>query len=169
MDETVFTVTLATALLVLIMLGIYFGRRNRTKRQRHITAPTEVPTHLLDREPTAAVEGTYVTTVLGQDLLERVTAHRLGNPSQVQVEIHHDGVVLLRAGEPNFFIPTARIVHVTTVSGIAGKFVEKDGIVAITWTLDDLEVTTGLRTESISAHQTLRTALESLTNGRQTA
>ena len=169
MDETVFTVTLATILLVLVMLGIYFGRRNRTKRQRHIPAPTEVPAQLLDREPTVAVEGTYVTTVLGQTLLERVTAHRLGNPSQAQIEVHPDGVVLLRAGEPNFFIATDRVVAVNTVSGIAGKFVEKDGILAITWTLDDLEVTTGLRTETISEHQTLRTALETLTNGRQTA
>lgn len=169
MDETVFTVTLAIILLVLAMLGIYFGRRNRIKRQRHTPAPTEVPTRLFDREPTVAVEGTYVTTVLGQQLLERVTAHRLGNPSRAQIEIHQDGVVLLRAGEPNFFIPTAHIVAVTTVSGIAGKFVEKDGILAITWTLDDLEVTTGLRTETISEHQTLRTALETLTNGRQTA
>ncbi len=78
-------------------------------------------------------------------------------------------MVLLRAGEPNFFIATDRVVAVNTVSGIAGKFVEKDGILAITWTLDDLEVTTGLRTETISEHQTLRTALETLTNGRQTA
>ena len=169
MDETVFTVTLATILLVLVMLGIYFGRRNRTKRQRHIPAPTEVPTQLLEREPTVAVEGTYVTTVLGQDLLERVIAHRLGNPSQAQIEVHPDGVVLLRVGEPNFFIPTAHVAAVNTVSGIAGKFVEKDGILAITWSLDDLEVTTGLRTETISEHQRLRTALETLTNGRQTA
>lgn len=169
MDETVFTVTLATILLGLVMVGIYFGRRNRTKRQQNIAHPNTVPTHVFDNEPAVAVEGTYVTTVLGQELLERVTAHRLGNPSQAQMEVHPDGIVLLRVGEPNFFIPTVDVVTVQTVSGIAGKFVEKDGIMAITWSLGDREVTTGFRTDTISAHQALRTALEPLTNGRQTA
>ena len=169
MDETTFTVSLAAILIVLMMLGIYFGRRNRTKRQQYLATPTEIPASLLERQPNAAVEGTYVTTVLGQQLLERVTAHRLGNRSQAQIEVHNEGVILLRAGEPNFFISAAQITGVTTVSGIAGKFVEKDGILAITWNLDDTEVTTGLRTETISEHQKLRTALETLTNGRQTA
>lgn len=169
MDETTFTVTLTAILVALILLGIYFGRRNRTKRQHHIAAPTEVPPQLLEREPTAAVEATYVTTVLGQHLLERVTAHRLGNRSQARIEVHPEGVVLLRVGEPNFFISAPHITQVATVSGIAGKFVEKDGILAITWNLDDTEVTTGLRTETISEHQQLRTALATFTNGRQTA
>lgn len=169
MDETIFTVTLTVILVVLMLLGIYFGRRNRLKRQQHIAAPTEVPAQLLEREPMTTVEGTYVTTVLGQQLLERVTAHRLGNPSQAQIEVHSEGVVVLRSGEPNFFIPGPQLTQVTTVSGIAGKFVEKDGILAITWNLDDTEVTTGLRTETISEHQKLRTALDTLTNGRQTA
>lgn len=169
MDETIFTVTLTTILVVLILLGIYFGRRNRIRRQQHLAVPTEVPAQLLEREPIAAVEGSYVTTVLGQQLLERVTAHRLGNPSQAQIEVHSAGVVLLRSGEPNFLIPAPHITGVTTVSGIAGKFVEKNGILAITWKLDDTEVTTGLRTETISEHQQLRTALDTLTNGRQTA
>ncbi|GAA4472461.1 hypothetical protein GCM10023190_02960 [Enteractinococcus fodinae] len=169
MDETTFTVTLTAILVACILLGIYFGRRNRTKRQHHIAAPTEVPARLLEREPTAAVDGTYITTVLGQHLLERVTAHRLGNRSQARIEVHPEGVVLLRVGEPNFFIPAPQITQVATVSGIAGKFVEKDGILAITWNLDDTEVTTGLRTETISEHQELRTTLETFTNGRQTA
>jgi len=169
LDETLFTVTLAVILIALILLGIYVGRRNRTKRQQYLATPTEVPVELLEREPVAAIEGTYVSTVLGDQLLERVTAHRLGNRSQAQIEVHPEGVVLLRVGEPNFFIPAAQLTGVTTVSGIAGKFVEKDGILAISWTLDDTEVTTGLRTETVSDQQTLRTALNTLTNGRQTA
>ena len=115
------------------------------------------------------MQGTYVSTVLGQELLERVTAHHLGNRAEAQIEVHPAGVALLRAGEPNFFIPAADIVSIATVSGIAGKFVEKDGILAITWNLRDTEVTTGLRTETITAHQQLYTALQQLTNGRQTA
>jgi len=169
LDETIFTVTLAVILIALILLGIYVGRRNRTKRQQYLATPTEVPVELLERQPVVAIEATYVSTVLGDQLLERVTAHRLGNRSQAQIEVHPEGVVLLRVGEPNFFIPAPQLTGVTTVSGIAGKFVEKDGILAISWTLDDTAVTTGLRTETVSDQQTLRTALNTLTNGRQTA
>lgn len=170
MDETTFTVSLTGIILVLILLGIFIGRRNRTKRQHYVPTPPEVPAALLQQQPTIAVDGTYISTVLGQELLERVTAHRLGNRSQTRIEVHDaSGVVLLREGEPNLYIPATDITGVATVSGIAGKFVEKDGILAITWQLADLEVTTGLRTASITDHQHLHTALDTLTNGRQTA
>jgi len=169
LDETTFTVTLTSIILVLMILGIIFGRRNRTKRQQYVPVPADIPTELLEKQPRTVVEGTYVSTVLGADLLERVTAHRLGNPAAAQIEVHNDGVALLRVGEPNIFIPVSDIVTVATVSGIAGKFVEKDGIVIITWNLGNTQVTTGLRTESVTQHQQLHTALEQLTNGRQTA
>ena len=169
MDETTFTVTLTGIILVLMMLGIFFGRRNRTKRQQFVTAPADIPTGVLDQQPRTVVDGTYVSTVLGQDLLERVVAHRLGNPAAAQIEVHTEGIALLRAGEPNIFIPVQDLTSVKTVSGIAGKFVEKDGILAMSWNLGDTLVTTGLRTETITEHQQLLTALEQLTNGRQTA
>lgn len=169
MDETIFTVTLSAILIVAIVLGITLGFRNRTKRQQYIAVPPEIPENLLSQQPLGAAEGTYVTTVLGHELLERVTAHRLGNRSQAQVEVHRTGVAVLRAGEPNFFIPAGDITVTSTISGIAGKFVEKDGILAITWKLGETEITTGFRTSTIAEHQELRTQLDILTNGRQTA
>ena len=169
MDETTFTVTLSVLLIAAIVTGIILGRRNRTKRQQYIAVPAVVPDNLLENEPLASAEGTYVTTVLGQELLERVTAHQLGNRSQAQLEVHTTGVVVLRVGEPNFFIPVEAITDTATISGMAGKFVEKDGIFAITWQLEDTEVTTGFRTETIGEYQALRTHLDHLTNGRHTA
>lgn len=169
MDETSFTLSITSILIVVILLGIYFGRKNRTKRQHYVASPIAVPDHLLASEPQIIIEGTYVSTVLGQDLLERVTAHRLGNPSSTQIEVHDQGVVLLRAGEPNIFIPDTDIHEVENVSGIAGKFVEKNGVLAVTWNLGNNTVTTGLRTETVTDHQSLYNALKKLTNGRQTA
>lgn len=169
MDETTLTVTLSALLIVAIIGGMIIGRRNRTKRQRYIAHPLEVPQYILDQQPSAMANGIYVTTILGNHLLERVTAHRLGNRSQGQLEVHPTGVAILRAGEPNIFIPTSDIITSATVSGMAGKFVEKDGLLAITWWLDETEVTTGFRAETIEEHQALRTQLDTLTNGRQTA
>lgn len=169
MDETTFTVTLSAILIAGIVVGIIVGFRNRTKQQQYIPVPADVPETLLTQQPMGAAEGTYVTTVLGQELLERVTAHHMGNRGRAQVEVHKTGVAVLRAGEPNFFIPVHDIAGATTISGMAGKFVEKDGILAITWNLGEVDVTTGFRAGTIAEHQELRTQLDILTNGRQTA
>lgn len=169
MDETTFTVTLSVILIAAIISGMIIGRRNRTKRQRYVARPAEVPQEIIDQQPIAVATGIYVTTVLGNHLLERVTAHRLGNRSQAQLEVHPSGVTIFRAGEPNIFIPISDIITSATVSGMAGKFVEKDGLLAITWRLEETEVTSGFRAETIEEHQALRTQLDTLTNGRQTA
>src|SRR5690625_7850279 len=133
MDETTLSVALTGIILVLILLGICIGRRNRTKRQHYVPAPPEVPAALLQQQPKIAVDGTYISTVLGQELLERVTAHRLGNRSHARIEVHDaSGVVLLREGEPNLYIPATDITRVATVSSIAAKFVQKESIMAST-------------------------------------
>src|SRR5699024_8714983 len=145
------------------------GRRNRTKRQRYIAHPLEVPQYILDQQPSAMANGIYVTTILGNHLLERVTAHRLGNRSQGQLEVHPTGVAILRAGEPTIVFATSDIIKSARVSVLDGKFVEKDGLHTITWWLDETEVNTGFRSETIEEHQAHRTHLDTLTFGRQTA
>src|SRR5699024_697104 len=168
-DETILTVTLSALLIVAIIGGMIIGRRNRTKRQRYIAHPLEVPQYILDQQPSAVANGIYVTTILGNHLLERETAHSLGNRRQGQPEVHRTELAILRAGEPRIFIPSTDNITSAWVSGMAGKFVEKDVLLGITWCLDETEVTTGFRAETIEEHQALRTQLDTLTNGRQTA
>src|SRR5699024_10257506 len=108
------------------------GRRNLTKRQRYIAHPLEVPQYILDQQPSAVANRIYVTTILGNHLLERVTAHSLGNRSQGQLEVHPTGVAILRAGEPNIFIPPSDIITSATISVMAATSVEKVVLLAIT-------------------------------------
>src|SRR5699024_4321409 len=119
--------------------------------------------------PLGTAQGTYVTTVLGQELLERVTAHHLGNRSQAQVEVHKAGVAGMRAGEPNFLIPAESITAGSTISGMAGRFVEKDGILAVTSSLGESDVTHSSPNEPIDAHHQSCTQLDILTKRQQTA
>ncbi len=54
-------------------------------------------------------------------------------------------MILDLAGREDFLIPRADIVSVDTTSGMIGKFVERGGIVRITWRLGETLVDTGFR------------------------
>ena len=51
-----------------------------------------------------------------------------------------------RSGAGPVFIPAASLTGVRQESGMAGKFVEKDGLLVLSWTLGSRELDTGFRT-----------------------
>ena len=51
-----------------------------------------------------------------------------------------------RSGAAPVFIPAARLTGVRQESGMAGKFVEKDGLLVLSWMLGSRELDTGFRT-----------------------
>lgn len=162
-SPVVFWVVLCTvAVIIIIGFALYFGWRSRKKRQSDIIAPKQVPPELLGEEPRIADEGMYVATVRGRDWLERIAVHHLGIRTDAQLEVHSAGVVLLLNGAPNIFIPVGDIVDVRLESGMNGKFVERDGLVVISWMLGDQEVSTGFRNRTATAKQPMYEALTAL-------
>ena len=123
-------VTLGTLAVVLVLLGLLaLGWRARRRAQAGIPAPAPVPTALYDAEPTLSAEGMHVGTVRGEDRLDRVAVHGLGLRSRAVLEVHdagaHRGLLVLRPGAANLFIPADDLVEAGLSAGIAGKFVEK--------------------------------------------
>ncbi|NUL44997.1 hypothetical protein F7P69_07275 [Cellulosimicrobium funkei] len=151
--------------LVVALLLMRWGWRNRKRRQQDIAAPAAVPAEVLESEPLAGAEGMYVTTVRGQDYLDRIAVHDLGVRTNARLEVHHSGVALLREGGSNLFIPQADLRQVRLDSGMSGKFVEKGGLLVVTWTLGDHEVSTGFRTRAADDRDPLLTAIQSLVDG----
>ncbi len=157
-----------TALTVVVIAAVLFsliawGWRGRQRRQQDLAAPAPLPQELLDAEPTAGAEGMYVSTVRGRDWLDRVAVHGLGVRTQARLEVHPSGVALLRSGADNLFIPAADLTDVRRESGMNGKFVEKDGLLVVSWLLGGQEVSTGFRTRAAADRDPLQTALQSLT------
>lgn len=148
--------------LVVFILLMWWGWRNRKRRQQGLAAPAPVPADVLKAEPLAGAEGMYVSTVRGQDYLDRMAIHGLGLRSNARLEVHASGVALLREGSPNLFIPRADLREVGLGSGMSGKFVEKDGLVMVTWTLDGQKVTSGFRTRSARDRDPVLDAVRSL-------
>ncbi|MDO5633635.1 MAG: hypothetical protein Q4G34_01995 [Micrococcus sp.] len=158
-----------TLLSIALVLGLmWWGWRARQRRQAHLPRPQLASQAVLEREPAASAPGMFVGTVLGaHGRFDRVAVHSLGLRSAAQLEVHTDGdtpgVVILRPRVDNLFLPAPQILDSGTGAGMAGKFVEPDGLVLITWLLGDAPVTSGFRPREAAARDELIAALSTLT------
>ncbi len=155
--------------LAVVLLLMWWGWRNRKRRQQDIAAPAPVPAEVLESEPLAGAEGMYVATVRGRDYLDRIAVHDLGLRTNARLEVHRTGVALLREGGTNLFIQQSDLREARLDSGMSGKFVEKGGLLVISWTLADREVSTGFRTRAASDRDPLLTAIQALIDGEPPA
>lgn len=142
MDRLIPTLIVIAVIAALFAL-MWLGWRARKNRQSGIPAPEAPAADLKLSSPPVA--GTYVATTLAAEPLERVAVHHLGVRTTASLGISGTGVVLDRDGVPDMLIPAAALEGVRTESGMIGKFVERDGLIIITWRLGDTLVDTGFR------------------------
>jgi hypothetical protein len=152
-------------LLTLVLIGaalilIWLGWRNRLRRQADVDPLPEVPTEL--GSPLAAADGQYVASTTAGDWLDRIAVHNLGIRTNAELRVHPEGVLFERSGAGPVFIPASRLTGVRQESGMAGKFVEKDGLLVVSWMLGAHELDTGFRTRHADDKTTLLNALQDL-------
>jgi hypothetical protein len=150
--------TLAIIAVVLVMIG--FGWRNRLRRQAGVDPLPAVPAE--PGEPDAEAEGQYVATTTAGDWLDRIAVHGLGIRTNAVLSVYPHGVLLDRSGAPAVYIPAGRLTGVRMESGMAGKFVEKDGLLVMTWDLGANSVDTGFRTRRAADKDVLHDSLQRL-------
>ncbi|MGJ9402063.1 hypothetical protein [Arthrobacter sp. KK5.5] len=143
MNQYLPAILVTAAICVVLVLLIALGWRNRLRRQSDVAAPEPAPGDL--GAPSASAEGQYVSTTAGGDWLDRIAVHSLGLKSNAVLEVHPDGLLFVRNGAPNLYIGRAELSGVRRESGMAGKFVEKNGLLVLSWRLGDREVDTGFR------------------------
>ncbi|PAK96463.1 hypothetical protein B8X04_03925 [Brevibacterium casei] len=142
MDRSV-SVLIIAGIFLLILLALTWGWTRRKRSQEALTAPAKP--HLGITPIADPVEGSYVSTTHAGHPLERVAIHGLGIRTTGELVVTDGGVILDLAGREDFLIPRADIASVDTTSGMIGKFVERGGIVRITWRLGETLVDTGFR------------------------
>lgn len=158
-------ILITAAIIIVIVAAMLLGWRNQHRRHASIPAPMPMPQDLEDSLFQA--EGVYVATTTAGDWLGRIHAHDLGDKSNALLAVYPNGVGVWREGEENFFIPATDITAVDYSSGQTGKFVEKDGLIMVTWTLgahkeEALAVQTGFRPRYSQDKKPLRDALAEL-------
>ena len=149
---------LAVVAVVFVLLGV--GWRNRLKRQSDVEQLPQVPA--APGEPIATAEGQYVATTTAGDWLDRIAVHQLGLRTNAALSVHPEGVLFDRVGAVPVFIPAARLTGVRQESGMTGKFVEKDGLLVLSWMLGAKELDTGFRTRRAADKDVLYQALQDL-------
>lgn len=158
-------ISLAAVIVLVGLMGL--GWRNRQKRQEALQAPPAAPE---DRgAPLYAAEGQYVVTTTGGDWLDRVTAHRLGNKATATAAVYPHGLLFDRAGDTEVYISKRNLTGVRLERGMAGKFVEKDGLLVVSWTLDSQTLDTGFRTRYAADKPQLLAAISALIEDPETS
>ncbi|WP_018773140.1 PH-like domain-containing protein [Arthrobacter sp. 131MFCol6.1] len=152
-------------LFTLVLIGVALaliavGWRNRLRRQSDVEPLPEVPAGL--GAPLAAADGQYVASTTAGDWLDRIAVHHLGIRTNARLSVHPEGVLFERAGAGPVFIPAGRLTGVRQESGMAGKFVEKDGLLVLSWMLGSHELDTGYRTRRAEDKAVLLTTLRNL-------
>ena len=149
---------LAIIAVVFVLLAV--GWRNRLRRQSDVEHLPSVPEAA--GEPLAAGEGQYVATTTAGDWLDRIAVHGLGIRTNAVLEVYPHGVLFDRSGAPALYIPAASLTGVRQDSGMAGKFVEKDGLLVLAWTHGSHGLDTGFRTRRAADKDVLFEALQEL-------
>ncbi|HEX9088541.1 MAG TPA: hypothetical protein VF867_13555 [Arthrobacter sp.] len=152
-------------ILTLVLIGvalalIWLGWRNRLRRQADVEPLPEIPAEL--GAAVAVADGQYVASTSAGDWLDRIAVHNLGLRTNAELSVHPEGVLFDRSGAGPVFIPAARLTGVRQESGMAGKFVEKDGLLVVSWMLGTRELDSGFRTRHAADKPLLLNALQDL-------
>ena len=159
MDKLPFFMTmLALATGIFALLAV--GWRNRLRRQADVDPLPEIPAEL--GAALAVADGQYVASTTAGDWLDRIAVHNLGIRTNAELSVHPQGVLFDRSGAGPVFIPAASLTGVRQESGMAGKFVEKDGLLVLSWMLGSRELDSGFRTRHAEDKTILLNALQDL-------
>ena len=108
------------------------AERSRTTRDHTLEAPA-----LKEKPAQVVAEGTYVSTTIADNRLERVTVEGLGNRAKATLIVSRGDVDQLvridRQGEATVIIPAARLVSARRGRGMVGKFVGANRLVLLQW------------------------------------
>lgn len=160
MDERILPGILTLLIIVVAFALMWWGWRNKLKRQADVGQLPEAPTEL--GEALISVPGQYVVTTSGGDWLDRLAVHGLGIRTPGVVHVYPSGILVERSGAQDIFIAKEHFTELATQSGMAGKFVEKDGLIVIGWLLAGKDVDTGFRTIEAGAKRPLMETLQTL-------
>ena len=144
------------ALIVAVLALMRRGWVRRAARQLDVVPLPAVPS-----PPTLAggVAGRYLGATRTGDWLDRLVVHGLGVPSKARAVVSDQGIWILRSGAPDLFIAPSAVVQVRHDRAAAGRVLETNGVLVITWDHCGTLIDVGLRVADASGAESLRVAI----------
>lgn len=143
------------AFLLLSLLGMWWGWRNRARRQAGLPDLPAVPAELGD-ELAPRLDGVYVGSTFASSWQDRVVHGGLGLQANASATLHAHGVLIEREGAEAVFVPRDAITGARLAPGLAGRVVGAGGLLVIGWRLGSgehsAELDTGLRADDKTAY-----------------
>lgn len=164
MDEKILTALLLAFFVIVLFTVAARAWLVRVRQDEEGGDLPSIPEDLESREPLAVIIGMYVATCEHQKHLQRLMAHGLGVRTRVTVFIYPDGILYDRDGAAPIWVSTHVLVGFGTTSGMVGKFVERDGIIVVSWRWRNEIVDTGMRTQTHEGKRLFLQELNSITS-----
>ncbi|MDQ1712494.1 MAG: carbamoyl-phosphate synthase small subunit [Frankiaceae bacterium] len=134
------------------------GWRRRAGRDAGLPALPQPPA-TLGADVVPPLVGLYLGTTRSGGWLARVAANGLGDRANARLRLVPEGVVVVREGSADGFIPRADLVGATVTDAQAGKWVGDGGVLLLSWRLGGLDLDSGFRADDHSIHRRWADAL----------
>ncbi len=151
------TVALALAFLGCVA-SMRRGWRRRARRDEMLPALPEPPEGL-GPDVVPPLVGLYLGTTRAGGWLDRVAANGLGGRANARLRLVPEGMVVVREGSADGFVPRADLLAAVVTDAQAGKWIGEGGVLLLTWRLGGIELDSGFRAEDHGVHETWAKAL----------
>lgn len=103
-------------------------------------------------EARLTMSGRYHGSTSAGQWLDRIVAHGLGTRSRAELTLTDAGLVVVRPGAHDFFVPADRLRGARLDKGIAGKVLTEGGLLVVTWAHGDKLIDSGFRSDHAAEH-----------------
>lgn len=124
---------LVVALIALVLALMWWGWRNRARRQAGYDRPSPVPDSL--PETTLTVKALYLSTTPADRPLDRLVVTGLAFRADAVIRASSAGLAVALRGEPEILIESDHLVGIGPATLTIDRVVETDGLLRLRWLL----------------------------------
>jgi hypothetical protein len=153
------------AFFLLCVLAMWWGYRNRARRQDAVLPEFPQPPQELGADLLDPATGVYISTTTAKSWQDRVAIGDIGFRAAATLRLTGDGLLFDREGADRVWIPAGSVVSARTDRAIAGKVMSRDGLLVVRWRLGEHELDTGFRGDDKDVYADWLEALQGLAKG----
>ncbi|NMO00431.1 transporter [Gordonia sp. TBRC 11910] len=151
MNEVFYNIIIVIGVLALWLLLISLvikGWRNRGRRQLDLVGDFPVAPEELGEVLIGPDSGLYVGSTLAPSWQDRIAVGDYGDRATTDLVGFASGILFVRKGASEIWIPRESLTAVRTERGLAGKVMTADGLLVFRWILPSgTEIDSGIRAD----------------------